>query len=84
MSPPALDPILDADEMELRRRRPILPEADSLRRLRLPDTYIGLSVVYSGSVDRSDDVRFRVAKTAKSHPFPAARKMPRMVRYSMT
>jgi flagellar hook-associated protein 3 len=37
----------------------------------LPDTYIGevYTVQYTGSVDRSDDVRFRVAENSQVDPF---------------
>ena len=60
----AFDPILDADGNGITPQTPDPAGSGFITTTRaLPDTYIGevYAVVYSGSVDRSDDVRFRVA-----------------------
>jgi flagellin-like hook-associated protein FlgL len=66
------DPILDADGNVITPQNPDASGTGVITMTRaLPDKYIGetYAVVYTGSVERGDDVRFRVAENSQVDPF---------------
>jgi flagellin-like hook-associated protein FlgL len=68
----AFEPILDADGNVIIPQNPDPSGTGVITLTRaIPDKYIGevYAVTYTGSVDRSDDVRFRVAENSQVDPF---------------